>query len=377
MRRSIEFSAVGLLVLACGGEGTDEPGGGGSAGTSAGSGGGGAAGAAGASGASAGGVGGASGAGSEAACPDQAVVDGSPCTAPWPSSTRISGVAAHCTWGDDPRPECRTRAVCEQGSWRVTVPVASCSDPLLPLGCAATPPDDGVECGEAGQRCWYADGTRCSCSECEGGAAYPLCQPIDPPEWKCVRAADGCPAVQPQAGADCTNDGAYCAFDCELPIVCANDVWQWGIENCPICAAADTPIATPDGERPISELKAGDPVYSVDEWGVVVVPILRVGSAPVSSHSMIRVVFDGGRAIEMSPAHPTAGGVPFSRLVAGERLDDLHTIASVEMRPYRQSRTYDILPASSTGTYFAAGALVGSTLAPPRRWGSDARPAIE
>jgi hypothetical protein len=75
---------------------------------------------------------------------------------------------------------------------------------------------------------------------------------------------------------------------------------------------------------------------------------------------------NSGRAIEMSPGHPTAGGVPFSRLVAGERLDEVHTI-----------HTYDILPASSTGAYFAAGALVGSTLAAPRNWGSQARPAAE
>jgi hypothetical protein len=86
---------------------------------------------------------------------------------------------------------------------------------------------------------------------------------------------------------------------------------------------------------------------------------------------------NSGRAIEMSPGHPTAGGVPFSRLVAGERLDEVHTIASVETRPYRRGHTYDILPASSTGAYFAAGALVGSTLAAPRNWGSQARPAAE
>lgn len=373
-----------MLVLACGGEGTDEPSAGGSAGTSAGSGGGGAA------GSTSGGTGGVSGAGGSGAasgsggsgnpdggCPNQPVVGGSACSAPWQASTQLSGVAAHCTWGADPRPECRTRAVCEQGSWRVTLPDASCSGSLLPLGCTATPPDDGVECGEAGQRCWYADGTRCSCSECQGGSAYPTCQPIDPPEWKCVRAPDGCPSVQPQAGDACTSDGSYCGFDCELPIVCANDVWQWGIENCPICAAADTPVATPDGERPISELKPGDRVYSVDERGGVVVPVLRVGSAEVSSHSVIRVVLNSGRAIEMSPGHSTARGVPFSRLLAGEHLDELNTIVSVETRPYRQGRTYDILPASSTGAYFAAGALVGSTLAAARAADSEARPAVE
>lgn len=140
-------------------------------------------------------------------------------------------------------------------------------------------------------------------------------------------------------------------------------MWQWGYENCPICAAADTRVATPEGERPIALLEAGDLVYSVESDAIVVVPILRVGSASVSAHQMIRVVLNTGRAIEMSPGHPTAEGIPFSRLVAGQRFDDLHTIVSVESLPYRGDRTYDILPASSTAAYFAAGALVGSTLA--------------
>jgi hypothetical protein len=30
--------------------------------------------------------------------------------------------------------------------------------------------------------------------------------------------------------------------------------------------------------------------------------------------------------------------------------------------PYEHAFTYDILPASETGTYYAAGALIGSTL---------------
>jgi hypothetical protein len=140
-------------------------------------------------------------------------------------------------------------------------------------------------------------------------------------------------------------------------------VWQWGYENCPICAAADTPVATPHGERPIAELKVGDHVYSVESDAIVVVPILRVGSSEVSAHHVIRLLLNTGRVIEMSPRHPTANGTLFASLVAGQHLDELHTIVNVEAIPYRHERTYDILPASSTGAYFAAGALVGSSLA--------------
>lgn len=42
---------------------------------------------------------------------------------------------------------------------------------------------------------------------------------------------------------------------------------------------------------------------------------------------------------------------------------DLHEIISAEVVPYQHAFTYDVLPGSSTGTYFAAGALMGSTLA--------------
>ena len=132
---------------------------------------------------------------------------------------------------------------------------------------------------------------------------------------------------------------------------------------CPICAAPDTPIATPQGDRPIAELRVGDLVYSVDDGAIVAVPIVRAGSTPVQNHRVLRILLEGGARLEISPGHPMADGRPLSELQAGGRLDEQHPVLSVELVPYAYSRTYDILPASSTGTYFAAGALLGSTLA--------------
>ncbi len=40
------------------------------------------------------------------------------------------------------------------------------------------------------------------------------------------------------------------------------------------------------------------------------------------------------------------------------------SIASVETIPYAHPFTHDILPASETHTYYAAGAHVGTTIAP-------------
>jgi hypothetical protein len=83
----------------------------------------------------------------------------------------------------------------------------------------------------------------------------------------------------------------------------------------------------------------------------------------VSNHRVVRVELDDGSAFEMSPGHPTADGRPLGTLRAGSRLDESHVVRRIEFVPYVHSRTYDILPESGSGAYFADGVLVGSTLA--------------
>lgn len=129
-----------------------------------------------------------------------------------------------------------------------------------------------------------------------------------------------------------------------------------------LCASPDTPIATPTGEHAIVELRVGMRVWSVDHGALVAVPISRWVRNEVSHHAVVHVVLATGRSLEMSPGHPTADGRTFGDLVPGETLDGV-PIVEVEMVPYAHPATYDILPASDTGTYVAAGVLVGSTLA--------------
>jgi hypothetical protein len=109
-------------------------------------------------------------------------------------------------------------------------------------------------------------------------------------------------------------------------------------------------------------LRVGDSVYSVDHDAVVAVPVVSVTRTPVFAHHVMRVVLDDGATLEVSPGHPTADGRRFGELVDGALLDGQHRIVSAKLVPYTRNATYDILPASSTGTYFAAGALIGSTL---------------
>jgi hypothetical protein len=106
----------------------------------------------------------------------------------------------------------------------------------------------------------------------------------------------------------------------------------------------------------------GDLVYSVDHDAIVAVPLSRVGHTAVLHHHVVRVVLENGRVLEISAGHPTADGRTFGELMAGGRLDGENGIASAQLEPYKYDATYDILPASSTGTYFAAGAWIGSTL---------------
>ena len=170
-------------------------------------------------------------------------------------------------------------------------------------------------------------------------------------------------------GTLCCNPGELC---CSVPgpigemLQCApltpEGTCPKGCLQCK-CTSPETPIATPSGDRPIAELAPGDFVYSVHEQAIVAVPILRVSKVPAYDHHVVRVVLDSGAVLEISPGHPTADGRTFAELEPGGALDGVPIVA-VRAVPYAYDRTYDLLPDSDTGTYFAGGALIGSTLGP-------------
>ena len=86
-----------------------------------------------------------------------------------------------------------------------------------------------------------------------------------------------------------------------------------------------------------------------------------MNQAPVRDHHMQRVHLASGRTLDLSAAHPTADGRTFAELRAGGMLDGV-SIVRVQRVPYAHRFTYDILPASDSGAYFAAEVAVGSTL---------------
>ena len=68
-----------------------------------------------------------------------------------------------------------------------------------------------------------------------------------------------------------------------------------------------------------------------------------------------------GRELFVSPNHPTYDNRTIAGLKVGETYDG-STVKSIEPVPYKYQFTYDILPDSQTGNYWANGILVGSAL---------------
>lgn len=129
-----------------------------------------------------------------------------------------------------------------------------------------------------------------------------------------------------------------------------------------ICLSPQTPVATPRGYVQVERLRVGDLVYSIDDWSIRAVPVIMINRVPAVDHRVLRVSFENGSTLEISGPHPTADGRVFAGLRVGDSLGGVGII-SVEPIDYAHSHTYDILPGSDSGSYFAAGLLIGSTLA--------------
>jgi hypothetical protein len=132
---------------------------------------------------------------------------------------------------------------------------------------------------------------------------------------------------------------------------------------CPICLAASTLIATPHGDVPVTDVTPGMLVWTSTPGGErAAEPVVMVGSTVVpSTHLMVHLRLADGRELLASPGHRTADGRALGTLDAGDALDG-STITLWELLPYSGTRTYDLLPAGPTGTYWADGILLSSTL---------------
>ena len=135
-----------------------------------------------------------------------------------------------------------------------------------------------------------------------------------------------------------------------------------GQPPCPICLARGTRIATPSGDVAVEDLNVGDLVWTLDAGVRVAVPLVEIGSTPVPpTHRVVQLRLSDGRAVDVSPGHPTADGRKVGDLQGGDGYDGA-IVMSATLSPYSGGSTFDVLPAGASGTYWANGVLLGSTL---------------
>jgi hypothetical protein len=134
--------------------------------------------------------------------------------------------------------------------------------------------------------------------------------------------------------------------------------------TCPICLAAGVRIATPLGDVPVQDVTVGMPVWTTDLRGRRILGVvLQAGRAPAPvGHRVVRLTLADGRSVVASPGHPTGDGRKIGELAPGDRLDGSR-VASAVLVAYPGGMIYDLLPSGPTGTYFADGVLLRSTLA--------------
>lgn len=133
--------------------------------------------------------------------------------------------------------------------------------------------------------------------------------------------------------------------------------------GCPKCLAASTLIKTALGQKNVTELVPGEKVWSIDKTGQeVLVPIIKVARIKVPQDFTIMTLgLADGRKVTVSSGHPTSDGQKIGDMLVGDRLDG-SAIIEITKATYTDKFTYDLLPSSTTGYYWADGILLGSTL---------------
>jgi Hint domain len=131
----------------------------------------------------------------------------------------------------------------------------------------------------------------------------------------------------------------------------------------PICLTEGTLIATPLGPIPVEAVRTGMLVWTTDMSGRrVAAPVLDTRAVYVSeSYRALSLTLDDGRTITASPGHPSSEGKRLDQYRIGDLLDG-NTIVRMELVSYAGHQTYDLLPASATGVYWANGIRLKSTI---------------
>ena len=113
----------------------------------------------------------------------------------------------------------------------------------------------------------------------------------------------------------------------------------------------------------MKDITVGVQVWSVNSEGDKILSnVLRVSHTPTPPrHHVVHLVLSDDREVWVSPNHPTVTGLRIADLKPGDYYDGSR-VKIAENVLYWDTNTYDLLPDSDTGFYYANGILLGSTL---------------
>lgn len=128
------------------------------------------------------------------------------------------------------------------------------------------------------------------------------------------------------------------------------------------CLPGDALIATPRGDTRVDRLEVGDLVYTADTLGRrIAAPIATLVSVPFeAAHPVHEVTLSDGRSFRASAGHPLVDGTLVGATRTGASVDGA-TVSGIRTLSL-EGPTWDLLPAGPTGTYWADGVHLGSTL---------------
>jgi hypothetical protein len=160
----------------------------------------------------------------------------------------------------------------------------------------------------------------------------------------------------------------YCAVYTSVPnvVVIAGQTTtgvDFLVDECLICLSGDDLIDTPIGAVRVADLKVGMPVWTLDATGLRIPTVVKqtVRRPVLPNASIIHLALSDGREVMVSGPHPLTDGRSIGDLAVGDLLDGARVVKA-ENIPYDQPAKYDVLPAGETGSYWANGIPMNSTI---------------
>ena len=138
---------------------------------------------------------------------------------------------------------------------------------------------------------------------------------------------------------------------------------DFNVNECLLCLSGDALIDTPKGAVRVADLKAGMSVWTLDATGLRVPTVVEqtVRRPVLPNASIVHLVLSDGREVMVSGPHPLTDGRTIGDLAVGDLLDGARVVKA-ESIPYDQPAKYDLLPAGETGSYWANGIPMNSTI---------------